>query len=90
MTIRWVLLQRMPQGKGEAGRESNEVGNRNPFVLCEKVGLTFTLQRNLTSWMQSQEATLSGVLSIGTQLVDKCLAWSGDYSLDCRMVPIPS
>lgn len=40
--------------------------------------------------MQSQEATLGGVLSIQTQPVDKCLAWSGDYSLGCRMFPAPS
>lgn len=90
MTIRWVLLRRVPQWKGEAGRESNEAGNRNPFVVCKKVGLTLTLQRNLTSWMQSQEATLGGVLSIQTQLVGKCLAWSGDCSRGWRMLPTPS
>ena len=74
MTIRWVLLQCMSRWKGEAGRKSDEGGDRNPFALWGKVGLTFTLQRNLTSWMQSQEATLGGVLSIQTQPVDKCLA----------------
>lgn len=40
--------------------------------------------------MQSQEATLGGVLSIWTQPVDKCVAQSGDYSLGCRMLPAPS
>lgn len=40
--------------------------------------------------MQSQEATLGGVLSIWTQPVDKCVAQSGDYSLGCRMFPAPS
>lgn len=60
------------------------------FALCGKVSLTLMLERNLTSWMQSQEATLGGVLSIQTQPVEECLASSEDYSVWCRTVPAPS
>lgn len=61
--------------EGEDRKESDEGRNRNHFALRGKMGLTFTLQRNLTSWMQSQETTLGGVPSIQTQPVHRCLSW---------------
>lgn len=97
----WHFFVTFGFGKGEAvttahavmegdRKESDEGRNRNHFALRGKMGLTFTLQRNLTSWMQSQETTLGEVPSIQTQPAHRCLSGGLFSGLQNVPSPIPS